>query len=162
MTSRPWVRSLAVFVAVLGVDIAVKAWAQEVLTEPIRVTGWLYLALHRNPGIFLGGVPAFTVAVAVAFWSAMLVAVVWFGWRMATSRRPAIGVGYALASGGLVGNLLDRASGGVIDYLAIGPLVNDRWVFFNLADVALVGGALVLGTLLLRQITAARRRPNRH
>ena len=157
LTSRPWVLFLAAFAVVLGADVALKAWALDALTEPIPVTAWLYLALHRNPGIFFGGVPVSSVA--VTFWSAMLVATVWLGWRMVTSRRPAVGVGYALAAGGLIGNLLDRANGGVIDYLGVGPLVGERWAFFNLADLALVGGALVLGTVLLQRITSTQYRP---
>ena len=154
---RPWSLALAAFAAVLAADLALKAWALDALTEPIPITEWLYLALHRNPGIFLGGVPV--SAVAVTFWSAMLLATVWLGWRMVTSRRPAVGVGYALAAGGLIGNLLDRVNGAVIDYVGLGPLVGERWAFFNLADLALVGGALVLGTVLLQRTTPARSDP---
>ena len=70
---------------------------------------------------------------------------------MVRSRRPAVGAGYALAAGGLVGNLLDRAGGAVVDYVAFGPVAGERWAFVNLADLALLGGGIMLGTVLIRR-----------
>ncbi len=50
-----------------------------------------------------------------------------------------------LQIGGALGNLLDRLRlGHVTDFVDVG-----RWPVFNLADVAIVGGVLLLGVLLL-------------
>lgn len=149
MTVRQWVRSLAVLSVVLGTDVVIKAWAQGALTQPVRITDWLYLALHRNPEILFGAVAVSSVS--FAYWSAMLGAVAWLGWRMATTRHPGVGIGYALVAGGLVGNLVDRAGGAVVDYVAFGPVAGERWAFVNLADLALLGGGIVLGTVLIRR-----------
>ena len=53
--------------------------------------------------------------------------------------------GLAAALAGAAGNLADRLiRGAVVDFVAIG-----RWPTFNLADVAIVGGAAVAGASLL-------------
>jgi signal peptidase II len=52
---------------------------------------------------------------------------------------PLATVGLSLALGGALSNLHDRvARGGVVDFIAIG-----RWPVFNVADVAIVAGALI-------------------
>jgi len=59
-------------------------------------------------------------------------------------------LGYSLILGGAVGNLIDRASQGhVIDYLDF-YWQSWHWPAFNLADIAIVGGAamLILSSLL--------------
>ena len=59
-------------------------------------------------------------------------------------------LGYSLILGGAVGNLIDRAfRGHVIDYLDFYWL-SWHWPAFNLADIAIVGGAamLILSSLL--------------
>ncbi len=55
-------------------------------------------------------------------------------------------VGGGLLLGGSIGNLIDRISrGGVTDFIAIGP-----WPPFNVADMAITSGAIVLILALLR------------
>lgn len=67
-------------------------------------------------------------------------------------------LGYSLILGGAVGNLIDRAfRGHVIDYLDFYWL-SWHWPAFNLADIAIVGGAamLILSSLLSTNAEADR------
>ena len=53
--------------------------------------------------------------------------------------------GIAAALAGASGNLADRViHGAVVDFVALG-----RWPVFNLADVAIVAGAVVAGASLI-------------
>ncbi len=56
-------------------------------------------------------------------------------------------VALGLTLGGALGNLIDRLRlGHVTDFLDFGP-----WPVFNVADMAIVGGAIVLGWLVLQE-----------
>lgn len=61
-------------------------------------------------------------------------------------------IAIALVSGGALGNALDRLRHpeGVVDFLSVG-LGAHRLPTFNLADVAVVGGAMLLVGSLLRE-----------
>ena len=138
--------ALGVFAGVLGFDLATKAWAAASLTEPVRITDWLYLILHHNSGMFLGAMP-----VSAGYWVGVIAAMGWFGWRAlrSTSVTPAVCLAVALA--GLAGNAIGQARGAVVDFIGFGPITGDKWLVVNVADLALVGGALALGFHLIRQ-----------
>jgi signal peptidase II len=56
-----------------------------------------------------------------------------------------VAAGVAAALAGALGNLADRLiHGAVVDFVSLG-----RWPVFNLADVAIVGGAAIAGTALI-------------
>jgi lipoprotein signal peptidase len=56
-----------------------------------------------------------------------------------------VAAGIAAALAGASGNLIDRViHGAVVDFVALG-----RWPVFNLADVAIVAGAVVAGVSLI-------------
>lgn len=58
----------------------------------------------------------------------------------------------ALIIGGAVGNLVDRLRwGSVLDFIALGP-----WPTFNVADIAIVAGAVILGWRVLRAPSSPR------
>ena len=145
---NPGILALAIFASVLWTDAATKLWAQEALTEPVHITSWLCLALQRNTAIFFGAVPVSEVSVAL--WLFLGTALVGLGWRMVRTDSLAIGAGYALVTGGVLGNALGRANGAVVDFLGFGPVVGDQWAFANVADVAMLGGMLILGAVLVR------------
>lgn len=138
--------ALAVFALVLEVDIVTKAWAASVLTEPVRVADWLYLMLRHNSRLFLGTVP-----VSAAYWICVLAAMGWFGWRALRSRSVAFVVCLATALAGLTGNAIGQAQGAIVDFIGVGPVKGDKWLVVNVADLALIGGALALGAYLVRQ-----------
>ena len=138
--------ALAAFFGLLGLDIATKVWASASLTEPVRVTDWLYLAHHHNAGMFLGMVP-----VSSWYWVCVCAALGWFGWRALHSTNVVVAVCLAAALSGLTGNAIGQAQGKVVDFIGFGPITaDDGWLFVNVADLALVGGVVVLGVYLIR------------
>jgi signal peptidase II len=66
-------------------------------------------------------------------------------WAPALSENRVLILGLTAALAGAAGNVADRLLRGVVvDFIAIG-----RWPVFNLADVAIVGGAALAGASLL-------------
>jgi len=150
MASR--VIALALFIGVLGLDLATKAWAAESLTEPVRIADWLYLMLRHNSGMFLGTVP-----LSAGYWVLVSVAMGWFGWRALRSRNTVLVLCLATILAGVIGNAIGQARGAVVDFIGIGPITGDVWLVVNVADLALVGGGLVLGLYLsCRRLRRAR------
>ena len=91
-------------------------------------------------------------AVLIAFSVAALLLVLFLLWRGVSSRWTGWGLGLIL--GGALGNLLDRVrAGSVVDFLDF-HLAGYHWPAFNLADSAVVIGALLLMIEVLR--------PHRH
>ncbi|NLW43607.1 MAG: signal peptidase II [Syntrophomonadaceae bacterium] len=133
-------RFLVVFLGVLGLDRLVKYWVQQSLPlnhslpviEPV-----LYWTHIRNKGAAFGffqGMNDLLMVCAVLVIGGALVYIL--------SRRPRPGIVTALAliAGGAAGNLVDRfLFGGVIDYIDI-----RIWPVFNLADMAIVAGSLLI------------------
>lgn len=123
------------------------------------------LVYAENPGAFLGlgralpeEVRTAVLAVGVALMLAAMIGVVL--WRE-TSRPVTIGLALLIAGG--AGNLIDRVArpgGRVVDFAQLGvqygPL-DLRTGVFNVADLAIVAGALALAVVSLR-----RRRAQRH
>ena len=148
------VRVLGLFTGVLGVDLATKAWAAETLVEPVPIADWLYLMLHRNSGMFLGAVP-----VSAGYWVGVVAAMGWFGWRALRSTSAAVSTCLAVALAGLAGNAIGQTRGAVVDFIGFGPITGDKWLVVNVADLALVGGALALGFHLIRERIRRAHRP---
>ena len=150
---RPWVVALVIFSGVLWSDAAIKAWAAGFFhDEPVRVAEWAYLKIHYNSGLGLGHLHLFP-----ALWPVVFCALAWVMWRMVSSRKPPINVGYALVAGGFTGNVLGHVQGGVVDYAAFGPVVGDKWMIANLADLAIVGGLVILSVVLIGNRTSRSR-----
>jgi len=107
---------------------------------PWRVLPGVSIEIAQNTGI------SFSRFAGAGFWLIAAVAVVCVGLVVGVMRGP---VRYALplgiVLGGALGNLIDRLRlGHVIDYIAVGP-----WPTFNLADVAIAVGAVLLVLRLL-------------
>ena len=154
--SRPLARritALAVFAGMLGIDLVTKAWAEAVLTEPVRIADWLYLMLHHNSGLFLGTVP-----VSAGYWVCVCAAAAWFGWRALNSSSVPVSVCLAVVLAGVAGNAVGQAQRAVVDFIGIGPITGDMWLVANVADIAMVGGVFVLGIYLIRERIRPRRR----
>jgi signal peptidase II len=136
--------SILIIAAVVAIDQATKAWASAGLQPGEQIDLLPILALLRvnNTGIAFSffadwGLPLVVLTLAVtaaviAFWLTTR-----DGGRLATA-------GFALILGGAVGNLIDRIRlGHVIDFLW---LHLGEWTLFvfNLADVALTFGPVLL------------------
>ena len=142
------VLGFGVAAATLLLDQANKLWLLDVYgianRGPVRLAPFFDVVMARNPGISYSLLSAHTaagrwglVAFAVA---ATAVIGVWL-WRTDT-RVVALGLGLIL--GGALGNAVDRFSyGWVADfyYFHVGSF---HWYVFNLADVAIVGGVVLL------------------
>jgi signal peptidase II len=132
--------ALAAIGLVVAVDQATKYLATSELASGGRseVLPFLAFDLSYNEGVAfgLGGdVSAVVIAIELALLTAIL------GWLAVSARASAlIWLPAALLVGGALGNLADRArDGAVIDFIDL-PM----WPTFNLADVAIVAGVVLL------------------
>jgi signal peptidase II len=114
------------------------------------IDGFLQLRLVRNPGAAFGLAGDFTVVLALIV-IGVIVAILRMS-RQLTSAPWAVALGGML--GGAFGNLIDRLvrepgplRGRVIDFIEI-----PNWPVFNIADSAVVGGAVLVALLSLRGI----------
>jgi signal peptidase II len=142
---RPrWPLLLGVGAAVLALDQLSKWWAVETLdSRTIDLVGSLRLHLTLNFG------SAFSLGNGRGAWISLLALVI-VGVLLVSGRnatRPVMAVSIGLVLGGALGNLVDRAfrpgdgflGGGVVDFIDL-----QWWPVFNLADSAIVVGAIVL------------------
>lgn len=133
-----------VAVAFIAVDQLTKRWALDALAgRSIDLVWTLRLRLAFNTGVAFslgrGGFPVVPVVALV-----VVVITVW-AVRTVSSTTGAIAVGLIL--GGAIGNLLDRAfrhgdgffGGAVVDFIDL-----QWWPVFNMADVGVVVGGLLL------------------
>ena len=165
--SRPRrrLRMLAsVAAVVLVLDVVTKVLAVELLTpnQPVSIIGdTVTWTLVRNPGAAFSMATSYTWVLTLIA-TGVVVGIVWMGRRL-VSPWWALGLGMIL--GGALGNLVDRffrwpgpLQGHVIDFLSIG-----WWPVFNVADPAVVGGAILLVGLSLFGYdfdTAGKRQPD--
>jgi signal peptidase II len=144
--------------ALVGCDHATKAVAEAALARrgPVSlVPGLLDLRYAQNHdtafsllrGLHFPGKEALLVVVSVITIGAVMFA--WWRRRGASSTEQAA---YALVVAGAVGNVIDRVmSGYVVDFIEI-----HRWPVFNVADMAIVAGAALLGIVAMRRPRAPR------
>ena len=133
---------MALLITLVAGDLGAKALARLALrASDIELAPFLALRLRYNDGSTFGFVP-----VEYSGWLIAIVVAVLFslGWFYAGRRQGAVVAGTAFVSAGGIGNFLDRTlRGTVTDFVAIGF---DRWrlPIFNLADVFLLLGMLLL------------------
>ena len=142
-----------VAVAVALVDLASKAAAVAYLDpeRPVRVLGGvIWLVLVRNSGAAFSMATGYTwVLTAIAV--VAVVAIV----RMSRALGSLWwGAGLGLVLGGAFGNLVDRVfrapapfRGRVVDFLSLFSDHGEGWAVFNLADSAIVCGAVLMVAL---------------
>lgn len=137
--------------AVLAVDQAVKSYVD--LTAPLgwssQVTPFFNVVHVLNPGAafsFLAGAGGWQrwLLLAVALGASL-----WLTWMLVRPLRRLEALSYSLILGGALGNAFDRiARGQVIDYLDF-HLRGVHWPAFNIADMAIAGGAVALAAASL-------------
>jgi signal peptidase II len=124
---------------VLAADQIVKAVieAQLVVGQHVDVIGPLGLTLSHNAGVAFGLAGGGGDALILVTIAALVIVGVLFA-REPT--RPRLWLAAGLLAGGALGNLADRIRvGAVTDYIDIGS-----WPNFNLADVAITVGVVLL------------------
>lgn len=146
---RPWALAGVLAAVIFIVDQAAKSAVERHLApgQLIEVLGPLELTLSHNKGVAFGlaggaGVGLVLLTVAALGLIAYLFA--------RNPGRPGMWVATGLVAGGALGNLADRvAAGEVTDYIAIGS-----WPPFNLADVAITCGVVLLALIYVRDAEA--------
>jgi len=147
MTVGPWFRlGAAVALIVLALDQLTKWWIIHVydLRGRVAVTPFFDLVMLWNPGISYGLFAQDTdfgrnILIAIAAGAALLLSV----WMARTNSRLQA-VSLALIVGGAVGNAIDRAIyGAVADFVSL-HAYGFYWYVFNVADAAIVAGAVAL------------------
>ena len=151
-----------VALAVVIVDVVTKAIAAATLFPPLiphPVIGDVArLTLVYNRGAAFG--------IHVGAYSRPIFAILTVGaltilWRLYRATAPGDRrrvLALALVSAGAVGNLIDRlrSAKGVVDFIDIGS-ATWRWPTFNVADIAVTTGAVLLAVVLWREDRAAAR-----
>lgn len=145
-------------VALVGCDHATKAVAQAALERrgPLSIVpGVLDLRYAENRDMAFSLLRGIQSPAKVAFlfaWSMIALGVVILGWWHSRRASVAEQAGYALIVAGAIGNAIDRAVRGyVIDFIHL-----HRWPVFNVADIAIVAGGILLGIVMFQR---ARREP---
>lgn len=154
-SSRRLVWGGATAAVVVALDQAAKSWALAALVDgPIDVVWTLRLNLSFNSGAAFGigrGLAPVLIAAGVV----VLVVLIGAGRAASTSAVSAVALG--LVVGGAVGNLADRLfrghGGAVVDFIDF-----QWWPVFNVADMAITGGAALL---ILAGARDERARPER-
>jgi signal peptidase II len=141
---------LAVAAVVLALDVVTKVLAVRLLTpgQPVPIIGdTVTWTLVRNSGAAFSMATGYTWVLTLVA-TGVVIGIIWMGRRL-VSPWWALGLGMIL--GGALGNLMDRffrspgpLRGHVVDFLSIG-----WWPVFNVADPAVVGGAILLVALSL-------------
>lgn len=141
---------LSVAAVVWVLDIITKVIAVRLLTpgQPVSIIGdTVTWTLVRNSGAAFSMATGYTWVLTLVA-TGVVIGIIWMGRRL-VSPWWALGLGMIL--GGALGNLVDRffrspgpLQGHVVDFLSIG-----WWPVFNVADPAVVGGAILLVVLSL-------------
>lgn len=137
---------------VLAVDQLAKNWAVSTLPgrAPVDVVGSLRFNLAYNTGAAF----SFGAGKGLGPWIGLVAMVVVLGLALGMTSRFVLGaVAAGLVAGGALGNLADRAfrgdtgllSSAVVDFIDL-----QWWPVFNVADAAVVVGALLLVVAGLR------------
>ncbi|MEP6990264.1 MAG: signal peptidase II [bacterium] len=148
---------------VTTLDVVTKGFAERLLAPqriPHEVAGeWLRLTLVYNPGAAFGlNLGAQSRWIFTALTLAALVILARLYAATARGDLPRV-LALSLVCAGAVGNLLDRLRSdmGVVDFLDVG-LGGARWPTFNVADMAVSVGAMLLAWVLWQEDRAAVRR----
>ena len=144
-----WGVSMAVllvdaFTKIIAVDRLIPAY----LPRPVIGDG-VRLTLVYNPGAAFGlhfGPQSRWIFVGLTLVALLVLGRLYFDTPLAHRART---LALALVTGGALGNLLDRLKSGrgVVDFIDVG-VGAWRWPTFNMADIAVTSGAMLLGWVL--------------
>jgi signal peptidase II len=146
LTRAPWIRAALVAFVVVGLDQLAKHTVRASIVEGEEhgVLPGIALVNTRNRGVAFGFLPGDPVAVTIVIALALLALLVYFALH---SSRPLIWLPTGMLLGGALGNVIDRLRAGyVTDFVKL-PL---GWPPFNLADVSITLGVLILLLIIER------------
>lgn len=137
--ARAWRLAGALCILVVALDQAAKALIEAHLVpgEHVDVLGPLEFTLAHNSGVAFGLASGGGLALVALTLVALTFVIVLFA---RNPNRPGMWIAVGLLAGGAVGNLIDRVrADAVTDYIDI-----FTWPPFNLADIAVTFGVVVL------------------
>jgi signal peptidase II len=151
-----WTSIGAAAAVVIALDQLTKYWARQ-MDEPIELIGSLRLNLAFNSGAAFSRFEGW--GSVIGFVGVIVIAVLLHSSRSVASRAGAVCMGLVL--GGALGNLIDRVvqpgpglfGGRVTDFIDL-----QWWPIFNVADIALTCGGILL---VLVGLSGPSRRPGR-
>ncbi|HET7120388.1 MAG TPA: signal peptidase II [Solirubrobacterales bacterium] len=151
--ARAWCLAGALCALVVAADQAAKAVIEANLVpgEDVDVLGPLGLTLSHNRGVAFG--MAGGAGVRLVLFSLVALAVILYLFAR-NPTRPWMWVATGLLAGGALGNLTDRIrADAVTDFIDLPP-----WPPFNLADVCITFGVILLVIVYLREAESDHRR----
>lgn len=157
MKKWPW---FLVSVAVIIMDQISKFWALKELSpyQPQKIMPMLDLTLAFNTGAafsFLSQVGALNRWILAGVSLIMSAVLIFWIVRLPNKLHLQL-LALSLVLGGAVGNLIDRALNGyVVDFILV-YYKNYQWPVFNIADIAICTGALLLAIDLGKNTRAQR------
>jgi signal peptidase II len=154
LRAGPWLRAVLVLVFVAAADQLSKHAVNVSIAqgEERKFLPGIELVNTRNNGVAFGFLPGSEVAVTIVIGLALAALLVYFTLH---SREKLIWLPTGMLIGGAVGNVADRIrDGSVTDFVKL-PL---GWPPFNIADVSITFGVLVL-FLVIDHARAQRRKP---
>jgi signal peptidase II len=140
---------------IVALDVVTKAWIQRTfhLYEQVDVLGSFvrFTYIHNRGAAFGIELGPYSREIFLVLSLVALVALVAMYWVTPAGDRLRL-IAIALICGGAIGNLLDRvrSAQGVVDFLDMG-IGRMRWPVFNVADMAVTTGAVLLALSLWRQ-----------
>ena len=142
---------LAFLISAFAADQVSKQIALEQFANPARVVevfSFFNLRLGFNSGISFGLFATDSPYILISLTAVVIAILAWWAFR-AQSAMEAAALG--LIVGGALGNLIDRIRhGAVVDFLDV--FYKDwHWPTFNVADIMIVSGTLLLVLTSLRQ-----------
>lgn len=140
---------------IVSADIVTKRWAEQALTMhlPEEAVGhWLRWTLTYNTGAAMNlslGDASRAVFSGIAL---LMVGYLFYLYRQAQPGERAAPFALGLIAAGALGNLLDRLrhTKGVVDFIDVGTASWRFWTF-NVADMGVTVGALLLALLMWRE-----------
>jgi signal peptidase II len=148
-TARAWSLAGVLCAAIVAADQAAKARIEADLVpgEAVDVLGPLKLTLAHNTGVAFGLAGGAGIGLVLVTLGALALIGYLFSRK---PERSGMWVAVGLLAGGALGNLLDRIRADTVtDYIDIGA-----WPPFNLADIAITTGVVLLVLLYLRDAEA--------
>lgn len=139
-------------IACVAIDQIVKNWVESSLPfhEPVPVLPFLSWYRTWNEGIAFSFLTFLDDRLLAILTMAIVLFVFWL-WRRTPRHRWLSQIGFALITGGAIGNLLDRAFlGHVVDFILF-HVGNWSFAVFNLADsfISVGAAAIVLEEILM-------------
>lgn len=164
MLSTP--RDRVFWFALLGIviaDVITKRWAERVLALhlPEEAVGhWLRWTLTYNTGAAMNLSVGDASRVVFSTIAIVMIAYLLHLYRQAAPDERATPLALGMIAAGALGNLLDRLrhTKGVVDFIDVGTAEWRFWTF-NVADIGVTCGAVLLAVLMWRDDRAAAAAP---